>query len=216
MASTHSWLRAPTRLRPSITRYAVKDRAPVLVSCKLAQTESRPRAPQRRNAHHSTRFIVVAHADWTCAEPLESVSSPLAEVSRTRPRRPQSAPMLHPMLHPICRLEPQWGPHRPLCAAAIAAGAWSSGPSVRSARRLGSQGCLSRRLRPSPPPQQIISRLSADGLGNQHGVEGGAAEELVAAHKQVEPVLTEDVVLTEAANLNVVFGRGRQRHRVQV
>jgi len=64
--------------------------------------------------------------------------------------------------------------------------------------------------------QQIISRLSADGLGNQHGVEGGAAEELVAAHKQVEPVLTEDVVLTEAANLNVVFGRGRQRHRVQV
>jgi len=162
MASTHSWLRAPTRLRPSITRYTVKDRAPVLVSCKMAQTESRPRAPQRRNAHHSTRFIVVAHADWTCAEPLESVSSPLAEVSRTRPPRTQSTPMLHPMLHPICRLESQWGPHRPLCVAAIAACAWSSGPSARSARRLGSQGSLSRWLRPSPPPQQIISRLSAD------------------------------------------------------
>ena len=42
------------------------------------------------------------------------------------------------------------------------------------------------------------------------------AQELIAAHKEVEAILTKDVVLTHAAHLDVVlFARG-QRHRVDV
>ena len=43
---------------------------------------------------------------------------------------------------------------------------------------------------------------SADGLGDEHGVERRAAQQLVPADEEVEAVVAEDVVLAQAADLS--------------
>ena len=47
-------------------------------------------------------------------------------------------------------------------------------------------------------------------------VRGGSMEGARKVHGRFEAVLTEDVVLADAAHLDVVLARGGERHRVDV
>mmetsp|Transcript_56500 Transcript_56500/g.138669 ORF Transcript_56500/g.138669 Transcript_56500/m.138669 type:complete len:483 (-) Transcript_56500:56-1504(-) len=62
--------------------------------------------------------------------------------------------------------------------------------------------------------------LSAHGLhqalSHEHGVEGRAAQELVAAHEELEAVVAEDDVLPDPADLDGVALGGREGHGVQL
>mmetsp|Transcript_23248 Transcript_23248/g.68292 ORF Transcript_23248/g.68292 Transcript_23248/m.68292 type:complete len:429 (+) Transcript_23248:80-1366(+) len=78
-------------------------------------------------------------------------------------------------------------------------------------RPLGTAGGL------QPLRRRVSSRLSLrDRLGDEHRIECGAAQQLVAADEEVEPVVAKDVVLADAADLDVVPFGGGERHRVEV
>mmetsp|Transcript_38650 Transcript_38650/g.125013 ORF Transcript_38650/g.125013 Transcript_38650/m.125013 type:complete len:252 (+) Transcript_38650:100-855(+) len=68
-----------------------------------------------------------------------------------------------------------------------------------------------------PLRRRVSSRLPLrDRLGDEHRIECGPAQQLVAADEEVEPVVAKHVVLADAADLDVVLFGGGERHRVEV
>ncbi len=55
---------------------------------------------------------------------------------------------------------------------------------------------------------------STDGLGDEHGVEGRAAQQLVTADEEVHAVFTEDVILAHAANLEFSLRQNASTTRI--
>ena len=51
-------------------------------------------------------------------------------------------------------------------------------------------------------------------LGDENSIQGGTAQQLVAAHEKLEPVVTENDALADAAYVDSILGRRAQRHGV--